>query len=258
MERTHRAAFSRVDEFTRQISWCRRSKSRRQTHYRLYCDNDDILGRWEPRPDPNEPLPDDYVREIFRSGANGEWTDDTNGVLTMGMPKCRDPNTQAATYTINSLLGDYREHGQPHPRTVITFCDSYLVRWGYFGSLEYFKSEGSLGNYINGIQNARVGSGPLDAFRRMTAMVVLHEFGHAWPFVLPDQRSPTVEGQSAAGWRDVQMLDDVQSINNADNYAYYCLIAGLADRGWRVELGSAEEVSGGLLVQDPSIMRHRS
>ena len=51
----------------------------------------------------------------------------------------------------------------------------------------------------------------------------------------------------------VQSLSDEQSLQNAENYAYFGLIAGLADKFYRLTEVSAWEAWNGFLVYDQGI-----
>ena len=71
-----------------------------------------------------------------------------------------------------------------------------------------------------------------------------------------DLISPLNPGQGAYGWYDVQKLSADQSIFNAENYVFYCLLAALADRGWRLSKRRVME-EGGKLVQDNTLRHNR-
>ncbi|KAL9106061.1 MAG: hypothetical protein Q9227_008847 [Pyrenula ochraceoflavens] len=249
VDRLDTAAFARVDEFTRLIPTWKSypDLDRRKAHYRFYCDNDD-WSRWRLREDPDEPWPDEYVEEAFRGEGYGEFQDVPNGMLSLGLPKCHDPSVQVATYTTNAYIHHYIS---PFPRTLFTICDSHISRSHNFQSIRYLSPARKLREFINSGRSGRLGT--LDLFQSMTSVILLHEIAHAWPFLIHSQKSPTSEDELALNWRDVQLLDDLQSLQNAQNYVYYCLIAELADLGWRVELGPEGELSRGILIEDPSV-----
>ncbi|KAL9105285.1 MAG: hypothetical protein Q9227_009524, partial [Pyrenula ochraceoflavens] len=89
-------------------------------------------------------------------------------------------------------------------------------------------------------QNPRGHLNSLASFDDVASMVILHE-------VLGDEGI-------AYGWRRMMELDEVQATLNADSHAFFCLLANLADYGWRLDrrIYQARE---GVLVYDPTLRR---
>ncbi|KAL9615885.1 MAG: hypothetical protein Q9160_009183 [Pyrenula sp. 1 TL-2023] len=105
-------------------------------------------------------------------------------------------------------------------------------------------------NDITQLTNPSVRHPGIEAFNAMTSFVLLHEGTHLPGLDIDDLNSPNPRGNHvvAYGWLDVQDLaTSAQSLNNADNYTYFSLLAVLADRHFRLSKTPAEARDGKLV-----------
>jgi hypothetical protein len=65
--------------------------------------------------------------------------------------------------------------------------------------------------------------------------------------------NPPTPNRKAYGWADVQLLNAVSSVMNAENYAYFGLLARLGDRGFRLPPTAPQAAAGMLTYNPPNI-----
>ncbi|KAL9623771.1 MAG: hypothetical protein Q9160_002002 [Pyrenula sp. 1 TL-2023] len=210
---------------------------------RIFCDNDrkdprpGARTRWKLRPDPIENSNPNYVPQRQRpeydpNSPNGwyrEWWDETNGIIMGKSGGCGDSKTQAITYV--------KSASKPAAGPVNRVTMTLRGRFHTIASLPDATDFTGLNEYrlpTNIASNNYPTRGGIDFLSAFTSFVILHE----------PPRGPSEE--TAYGWRNINAISEAGAEFNADTYAYFCLLAKLQDRGFRISEDPDDSYDGDL------------
>ncbi|KAF2753310.1 hypothetical protein EJ05DRAFT_504959 [Pseudovirgaria hyperparasitica] len=187
---------------------------------RIYCDND---ARWTLAPDrPDTP---EGQKNKDKKPSDQYWVDNENGLRKRGPPSCKDSGMMGVTYHSRTDVRDDYDPSQLRPRDVITICNSILTGSG----AEKFRT---LKTYIKGYHVAGRKSKQLELIASFT---LLHELAHCKPWAKDDIPHPY-------GWSNV--IENRHPQDNAENFAYLGLFAGLLDNKYRLNFNPRDAEDG--------------